>query len=86
MPRYRPNSTPSIYQIRLQGDLMTRWVEWLGSLALEIAPVESTPGQAVITVAVPDQAALRGMLNKLWDLNLTLISIQPARNGGQDAY
>ncbi|MBN1669333.1 MAG: hypothetical protein JW862_19740 [Anaerolineales bacterium] len=81
-----PKTTPSIYQICLQGDLMARWAEWLGSLALEMTPVESTPRRAVITVAVPDQAALRGMLNKLWDLNLALISIQPAKTGGQDAY
>lgn len=80
------NTSPSIYQICLQGDLMTRWAEWLGGLALEMTPVAGTPGRAVITVAVPDQAALRGMLNKLWDLNLTLISIQPAKTGGQDAY
>ena len=30
----------------------------------------------VLTLRVPDQAALRGILNKLWDLNLTLVSME----------
>ena len=65
----------SIYKITIKGRLQEKWASWLNGM---IMSVENTvPGniETIITVRIPDQAALRGILNKIWDLNLTIISL-----------
>jgi hypothetical protein len=65
----------TIYKITIQGHLREKWAEWFNAAIIEIVyPAEDT-NTTTLTVAVPDQAALRGVVNKLWDLNLTLISL-----------
>lgn len=66
-----------LYQIRILGKLDESWSEWFNSLSIWR---QSGPEGSVITVVtgrVPDQAALRGILNRIWDLNLELISVVP---------
>jgi hypothetical protein len=64
-------NTATIYHITVQGQLKEKWADWLNGLVVKMEKANNT----TITVCVPDQAALRGILNKLWDLNLILISI-----------
>jgi hypothetical protein len=63
-----------VYKISVQGKLDERWSDWFSGLAVA---VENGLGNPPITTLVgsTDQAALRGILCKLWDLNLTLISV-----------
>ena len=63
------------YQITVEGELDAGWAASFNSMTIAI---DSLGGHSVSTLTgpVPDQAALRGMLCKLWDLNLTLISIR----------
>jgi hypothetical protein len=63
---------PSIYTIHVCGLLREAWSAWLNGM---LVGLEHRVNQTAITVAVPDQAALRGVLNKLWDSNLTLVSV-----------
>lgn len=67
--------TAPVYQITVQGALDPEWAMWLHGLTLTSAEVD---GQSVTTLSGPvaDQAALRGILNQLWDLNLTVISVE----------
>ena len=60
----------SIYQIRVQGRLESRWSDWFNNFT-----ILGDGDQTVLTGPVGDQAELRGLLNKIWDLNLTLISL-----------
>ena len=60
----------SIYQIRVQGRLGVRWSDWFSNFT-----IWGDGDQTVLTGSVADQAALRGLLNKIWDLNLILISL-----------
>ena len=62
----------AIYQIKIDGKLQGVWEQWLNSTIIN---VHETTRTTVISTAVPDQAALRGLLNKLWDLNLTILSM-----------
>jgi hypothetical protein len=62
-----------VYQIKIEGLLDPRWSAWLDGFT--VIQAGENPGCTTITGCVADQAALRGILNKLWDLNLTLISI-----------
>ena len=66
----------STYEIHFQGRLEGEWTTWLGGL-LHTTEVSSGDSQVTcLTIGVSDQAALRGMVNRLWDLNLTLICVR----------
>jgi hypothetical protein len=60
------------YQIQVQGTINERWSRWFDGMA--IATVEQT-STTILTGRIADQAALRGIMAKLWDLNLSLISV-----------
>ena len=62
---------PRIYQIRLQGALDSHWAEWFEGLS--ITPTEN--GETLLTGPVADQAALYGVLKKVRDVGLPLLSV-----------
>jgi hypothetical protein len=77
------------YLIVVQGLLSEEWFEWLGDVSLGSINQLHSPNQTTILSEIPDQAALRGLLNKIWDLNLTLISVyrqEKTSNGGINEY
>jgi hypothetical protein len=59
------------YQLRIQGELGQGWANWFGGAAIS----REDAGVTLLTCEVPDQAALHGLLRKLRDLGLPLISI-----------
>jgi hypothetical protein len=59
------------YEIRVQGILDQRWTAWFEGLA-----IGSDDSQTVISGPVTDQAALHGLLNRVCDLGLVLISVR----------
>ena len=63
---------PARYEIRIEGVLGDRWAAWFDGLQ-----VESESTQTVISGLLADQAALHGLLAKVRDLGLTLISVRP---------
>jgi hypothetical protein len=65
------------YQIRVRGHLSSRWTEWFDGLTIENQP----NGEALIYGPVADQAALHGLLAKVRDLNLPLISVNQIEPG-----
>jgi len=60
------------YAIRVQGHLDAHWTRWLDGMTITHEPC----GASRIEGAVRDQAALHGLLNKLRDLNLTILSVE----------
>jgi hypothetical protein len=64
-------SGPARYEIRVGGVLDDRWADWFGGLRVEI---DGT--QTVISGLVADQPALHGLLAKIRDLGLNLISVR----------
>ncbi len=64
------DAQPIAYQIRVQGRLDESWSGWFDRMAITVEGNSTT-----LTGAVVDQAALRGILSRLWDLNLALISV-----------
>jgi len=62
---------PMMYQIRVKSHLETEWADWFDGLAITNEP----NGEATLTGPVTDQAALNGLLNKVFGLNLELISV-----------
>jgi hypothetical protein len=63
----------TVYRIRLKEKLDQRWSAWLGGLTV----IHEASGETVLTGEVVDQAALHGLLSKVRDLQLTLISVSP---------
>jgi hypothetical protein len=64
-----------IYCIEVQGRLDERWSEWFDGM--EVAYACTSDGLSITTLTGPvvDQVALRGILSKIWDLNLVLRSV-----------
>jgi len=60
-----------MYEIRLQGQLDQRWSDWFEGFTLAI----QSDGTTTLTGPVTDQAALHGLLRRVSDLGVTLISV-----------
>lgn len=63
---------PVRYEIQVEGILDQRWSSWFGGMKITSQP----GGETVIAGPVADQAALQGLLTKIRDLNLPLISLR----------
>lgn len=63
--------TPIYYEIRVNAHLADTWAEWFNGLT--ITNLEN--GEAVLSGTLPDQAALQGILKRISNLGLTLISV-----------
>jgi hypothetical protein len=59
------------YQVRIEGELGPKWADWFSGAAIS----READGVTLLTCAVADQAALHGLLRKLRDLGLPLLSI-----------
>ncbi len=70
-------STGLTYEIRVRGHLSEAWSQWFEGLT--ITNLEN--GEGILLGKVVDQAALQGILTRIGDLNLALISINPAVPG-----
>ena len=64
-----------IYQIKVQGCVDPSWSDWFNEM--EITNETSKDAQLITTLNgnMADQSTLRGILNELWDLNLTILSV-----------
>ncbi len=61
-----------VYRIRLKGGISHSIVDWVDDLS--IFPQEN--GDTILVGHIPDQAALRGLLEQLWNLNYTVLAVE----------
>jgi hypothetical protein len=71
--RYEPGS----YEIRIKGHLDKRWAAWFEGLTITL----EEDGDTLITGPAIDQAALHGLLKRVRDLGLPLVSVSPLEHG-----
>ena len=74
---------PGRYEIRLKGHLDARWTDWFEGLSL----THASDGTTMLSGPVVDQAALYGVLRKVRDLGLPLVSViqvEPKQADGPD--
>jgi len=64
-------SHPTVYQIRLKGHLDRQWTDWFDGMTVTL----EDDGDTLLTGPVTDQAALHGLLKKIRDLGMPLVSI-----------
>ena len=67
---------PAYYEIRIEGSLHPHWSEWFEGLEIRQLP----GGATLIAGELPDQAALHGILMKIRDLGLVLVSVNRIEN------
>jgi hypothetical protein len=72
---------PVIYRIRIKGHLGQHWADWFEGLAITL----EDSGETLLTGPVVDQAALHGLLRKVRDLGLSLVSVSPVKPGQTEA-
>ena len=65
------NADGSCYKIYVKGHLDHSWSDWLGGLEIELI----NDGGMILTGYIEDQASLMGILNKLYNLNLAILSL-----------
>jgi hypothetical protein len=81
--KLEPKPTPSqpvIYQIRIKGHLGHQWTDWFEGLTITL----EEDGDTLLTGPVIDQAALHGLLKKVRDLGMPLVSVSPLEPGRAD--
>jgi hypothetical protein len=66
---------PGNYEIRIKGHLADRWVHWFGGLTITL----EEDGNTLLTGQVVDQSALHGLLRKVRDLGMPLLSVCAAQ-------
>ena len=71
------SSQPVVYQIRLKGHLGSQWTDWFEGLTI----TREDNGDTLLTGPVVDQAALHGLLKKVRDLGMPLVSVSPVEPG-----
>ncbi len=72
---------PAVYQIRLKGHLSRKWADWFGGLTVTL----EQNGETLLTGPVADQAALHGLLKKVRDLGMPLLSVNQVETGQADS-
>jgi hypothetical protein len=83
---YKDSSTrdpaqPTIYQIRIHGHLGSQWTDWFEGFTITL----DDNGDTLVTGSVIDQAALHGLLRKVRDLGMALLSVIRVEPGYADA-
>ena len=67
----RPDES-ALHEIRVQGHLGDRWAQWAEGLTL----TREIDGTTTLTGLLADQAALHGLLDRIRDLNVTIVSVR----------
>ena len=76
----RDEDRRTVYQIRLKGHLSPQWRDWFEGLTITL----EEDGNSLLTGGVIDQAALHGILKRVRDLGMPLLSVNSVEPGSQD--
>ena len=60
-----------LFEIRIEGNLDAHWADWFGGMTL----TPQADGTTVLSGPIPDQSALQGLLRRVGDVGMTLISV-----------
>jgi hypothetical protein len=71
-----PFDRPAIYQISVQGRIEPDWSDRLAGMALHLTTEDGCPPVTTLDGELSDQAALLGVLNSLYELHLTILSVR----------
>jgi hypothetical protein len=75
-PKNEPDQ-PLVYQFRIKGHLGPQWADWFPGLSIAL----EDNGDTLLTGPVTDQSSLHGLLKKVRDLGMPLVSVSPIEKG-----
>lgn len=75
-PNTKSNTT-ACYRITVSGVVDASWSDWLDGLEIRHGQSPEGAPLTILEGQLTDQSALRGLLNRLWDLNLSVLAVQP---------
>jgi hypothetical protein len=70
-----------MYRVKVKGTLDEQWSDWFNGMTIEVERMSDGTSTTTLTGHVADQARLRGMVSKIWDMNLTLVSVIQLEGG-----
>jgi len=73
---------PSLYEIRIAGHLSPQWMDWFEGLTVTL----EDNGNTLLSGPVADQAALHGLLKKVRDLGMPLVSVNQVQSSKTRPY
>jgi hypothetical protein len=76
---HQESHRPTVYQIRIHGQIGQKWTDWFDGLSISLVE-----GDTLLTGPLVDQAALHGIMKKLRDLGVTLVSINQIKELGEE--
>jgi hypothetical protein len=79
--RKTDSGQPMVYQIRISGHLGRQWSDWFGGVNITL----EDNGNTLLTGPVADQAALHGLLRRVRDLGMPLLSVNCVKPGLADS-
>ena len=74
-PSTQDHYEPERYEIRIKGYLDDQWADWFGGLSIRL----EENGSTLLSGPVVDQSALYGVLKKVRDLGMALVSVNPVK-------
>ena len=79
MAEEQKKNIPTIYEIKLKGHLDKKWAEWFYDMVI----THESDGTTTLRGPLPDQAVLHSVLERIRDMNLTLINVHKVNNPNQ---
>jgi hypothetical protein len=76
----KSTANTAYYEIRLKGQLNARWADWFDGMTITL----DNNGDTLLSGPVVDQAALHGLLKKVRDVGLTLLSVNSVKPEGTE--
>ncbi len=76
---------PSVYSIRVEGWIADRWKDWFDGMGINIEGSMDTQATSTLQGIVADQAALLGVLHKLYDLGFPILRVERKESSQADS-
>ncbi len=67
---------PTTYQIKVPGRINDSWSDWFDGMTISVEGGDNGPAISTLTGVVADQAALQGLLDRLYSLGLALLAVE----------
>jgi hypothetical protein len=78
------SSRPLYCCITVRGRVAPHWSRWLEALQFSYRLSEDGDDMTDLTGSLPDQSALQGVLNRIWNLNLTVLSVRTSADASEE--
>lgn len=83
-PSKKSTVSPCVYRIKVRGWLNQQWADWFDGMTITHELEDDGPPMSTLTGPIIDQAALFGLLHKIYNLGLALVAVNSVDTGSKD--